>query len=609
MMPFAATLDDNVTRYADAPCWLYKHDGRWTVVSWRDAQRRWMQLGAWLADQQVPTGSAVAIWASTRIEWTIADVASILAGLVVVPVYHNLPLDQAQFIIHEPNCSVLVLEKPLSATGLQQLLQACPALRVIIGLWDEPQAMPAPSGAVRVVTWQQVMTAPVSGADALAARSRALRDDALVSIVYTSGTTGVPKGAELTLGNFVSEVNALAPVFEFPQGSRCLQFLPLAHIVARAVQFFLLLHGHVGVYAESIDAIGANLRETSPHFFVGVPRIFEKMQAKLEAGVRALPPWKQRLFRWAMVAGDRRSRAAQQQRRLAWIDRCRWAVARLVFRPMHRQLGGALVCAVSGGAPLAGSVARFFHSCGILILEGYGLTETTAAVAINRPRAFHFGTVGAPLPPAQLRLADDGEILVAGPTVFRGYFQRPEETAAVLRDGWFYTGDIGEWARDGSLRITDRKKDLLKTAGGKYAAPQPIENALKQHAWIADAMVYGESRPYLTAVVILERAAVESWAQQMLGRAPEWPALLHEPRVLQHVQQSVERVNIGLASYETIKRFRIIVAPFSVDGGELTPTLKIRRKVVAEKYRALFDEMYGEGAAVGGVYDQHQHAA
>lgn len=609
MTDFVSALEQNCRQYATEACWLSKQRNVWCTTTWRDAQLQWEHLGRWLIAQSVAAGDAVAIWAPTRAEWTVADVGSILAGAVVVPVYQNLPLDQAQFIIHEPQCQVLIMERVLAPDEMAQLVTQCPALRVVLGLWETTPIYPSLPRAVQVLSWSDMQRAPVASREALLVRQQLLHADSLVSIVYTSGTTGVPKGAELTLGNFCSEVDALAPVFDFPHGYRCLQFLPLAHIVARAVQFFLLLRGYVGVYAESIDRLAANLRETSPHFFVGVPRIFEKMQVALQQGIDAQPRWKRRLLGWAMGVGQERSKYRQQQRSLPWKIWVQWLIAAQLFRPLQKKLGGRLSCAVSGGAPLSGAVARFFHSCGLLVLEGYGLTETTAAITLNQRTAFHFGTVGLPLSVNQLKLADDGEILVKGPTVFRGYFRRPDETAAVLHDGWFATGDIGEWSRNGFLRITDRKKDLIKTAGGKYIAPQPIENQLKQHDWVADAMVYGEGRPYVTAMLLLEQGVVERWAREKIPGAPAWPVLLQQPAVLAQVQDLVERVNSRLASFETIKRFRIVTATFSVDGGELTPTLKIRRKVVAEKFQALFDELYMDGAASGGVYVQRQHAA
>lgn len=605
MQPFGAQFHANVAQFGSAPCWRYRSAGQWQTVSWLEVGERVARLSTWLLQQGLRPGECVAIWSTTRWEWALADLAVLMAGGVSVPIYHNLPLAQAQFIITEPGCQFLILERDAGATRVTEILAACPQLQHIITM--ETSAGPG-EGAYAL---PHILADTAGDQAAYTARWQARDEQCLASIVYTSGTTGTPKGVELSLANFRHEVEGLVQVLPFPHDYECLAFLPLAHIVARALHFYQLMHGVIGVFAEGLEQLGDNIRETRPHFFVGVPRIYEKIQAKLLAQVAQLPPMKRRLFHWALRVGGEFGACRQAGRRPGWGLAVRHRLARRIFAPVHAKLGGRLRLVISGGAPLGAEVADFFHRLGILILEGYGLTETTAAVAINHIDAYCFGSVGKILDGVQVQIAVDGEILVRGATVFRGYFQRPEETAAVLTpEGWFHTGDIGALSADGFLTITDRKKDLIKTSGGKYIAPQPIENALKRSPYISDAMVHGDRRKYLSAVLTLERSAVEAHAAQAGISSRTWEELLGHPQVLALIQSTVDQVNAGLASHETIKQFRVLPKEFAVESGELTPTLKIRRKIAYERYRDLFDAMYSEpNPTIGASHDDREHLA
>ena len=412
------------------------------------------------------------------------------------------------------------------------------------------------------------------------------------TIVYTSGTTGPPKGAVLTHQNLLFQARALAPVMRVDATDETLLFLPLAHIFARVGAMASLELGFTISYAESIDQLLDNLAEVQPTFMFSVPRIYEKVYNKVLAGVQSGSRLKKQLFAYAMAVGRAVSRRKQQGK---WVpphlSLSFQAAEMLVFGKLKRTFGGKIRFFISGGAPLAREIAEFFHAAGMLILEGYGLTETTAASNLNAPRAFRFGTVGKPLPGVKMRIADDGEILLRGDNIFAGYYRREDATAEVMQDGWFCTGDIGTIDADGLLRITDRKKDLIVTSGGKNIAPQNIENLLKTDPIISQVMVYGDKRNYLTALVTLDPDEAASYAEHKEIAWEHISELSRHPQIRDRVDRAIQKKNQKLASYETIKKFAILEGDFEV-GEELTPTLKVKRKFTIEKYIDLLEGLY-----------------
>lgn len=586
MSEFLTQFHETVAQRGGEPCWRFKAKGQWHTLSWDDVALRVQSLATWFVEQGLQPGDRVAIWAGTRWEWCLADMAVLAAGGVVVPVYHNLPLDQAKFVIGEPECRFLVLGEVHPA---REVMEACPSIEATVSLCEQSVA------ADHVIALDDILGRGIGDPAAYRARWQARRDDELASIVYTSGTSGTPKGVELTLKNFHAEIDALHAALPFPHHYECLTFLPLAHIVARVLHYYQLLDGFVSCFAESIDAVGDNMREVRPHFFVGVPRVYEKIQGKLLANVRTLPPLKQKLFAWSREVRTRYGNCVRRGRSPSLGLSLSMKLAHVIQKPVHEKMGGRMALAVSGGAPLAAELGDFFYSVGLTILEGYGLTETTAAVAVNTLDRFQFGTVGPVVRDTQLRIADDGEILVKGPTVFQGYYQREEATQEVLtEDGWFHTGDVGEVTPDGFVRITDRKKDLIKTSGGKYIAPQPIEASVKRSALIADALVHGDRRKYLSALITLEEAAVRDYAAANGIAEADWTSLTQHAKIQDRIQSDIAQVNEGLASWETIKRFVIIPESFGIASGELTPTMKVRRQVVCARYQAELDALYSE---------------
>lgn len=535
------------------PCWMTKSAGVWRTFTFAQADQMIQRAAAALASQGVRQGSSVVIWANTCMEWVVIDMACWTLGAVSVPIYFNTTPDQAAPIL--ANCTpVLILaEDVMRATeSLSHWGTVVPVLGLHqnVGKW-----IATPSGQVLPHV--------------------SLNENDLASIVYTSGTTGEPKGVELTHGNFAAEVVSLRKRFDIPTHYISLSFLPLSHIVARAVQCFQLSHGYVTAFAESIEKVGDNLKEVRPHFFVSVPRIFEKIYATVFASVAHMPKLIHSLFQWG-------------QRSSSMI------VKRMVFRKIFNQLGGRLQFAISGGAPLNPEIARFFDSIGLQIFEGYGLTETTAAACVNYFGHNQYGTVGTPVAGVELRFDTDGEILFKGAIVFRGYHLNPGATRdSFTDDGFFRTGDIGELTPEGYLKITDRKKDLIVTAGGKKVAPQPIEQTLLQSPYVTQAFVYGDKRPYVTALIVPDRQAITHFVEKLGLKATDWPSMVQSPEVVALFQKLIDGVNQDLARYETIKHFHLLPQEFSMQQGELTPTLKLKRKVIQERYASELNALYG----------------
>jgi len=429
----------------------------------------------------------------------------------------------------------------------------------------------------------------------LAERVATTAPEDLATIVYTSGTTGPPKGVVQTHGNHMAALTSSKQTTPVNPQWVHLLFLPLAHSFARLESFLGVHRALTTAFAENIDALPQNLREVSPHFICSVPRVFEKVYARILAGVEGGPPAKRRIFRWALGVGREVSRLQQEGKPVpAGLELKRWLAHKLVFSKLQAALGGRLAWAVSGGAPLSREIAEFFHAAGILVLEGYGLTETCPVATFNRPDRYRFGSVGQALPGVELKIAPDGEILIRGGNVAtRGYFKQPQATAEVFEpSGWFHSGDIGRLDDEGFLYITDRKKDLIITAGGINIAPQNIENMLKADPFISQVMVYGDRKPFPVALVTVNPDELAKFARDRGILAGDPAALVEHPAVVERVGRTVEEKNTHLQSYAQVKKFAVLPGDFTQEGGELTPTLKVKRKVVAEKYHAALEELY-----------------
>ena len=586
---------DRVERSGDRPAQQFKHGADWKTITWREVGDVVREVALGLLALGRGKGDAVALLSASRAEWVQSDFAIFSAGCVTVPVYPTYPPDLIAYVVNDSGARTIIVEDPVQLAKVLEARDRMPALEQIVVITGYDAAQPPKM----VMTWETLRRL---GRDSVNAHQRTLAERVastsstdLATIVYTSGTTGPPKGVMQTHGNHVAAVNASKQATPVEEGWVHLLFLPLAHSFARLESFLGVAHGLTTAFAENLDKVGENLKETRPHFICSVPRVFEKVYAKILAGVEAGSPAKKKIFNWAVSVGRDVSRHQQRGQPVPMgLELKRKVADKLVFAKLHAALGGRLQWAVSGGAPLARDIAEFFHAAGILLLEGYGLTETCPALTFNRPGRFKFGSVGQALPGVDLKIADDGEILARGPNIAtKGYFKQAEATREVFEpDGWFHTGDIGTLDGDRFLFITDRKKDLIVTAGGMNIAPQNIENLLKADPFISQVMVYGDRRPYPVALITVNPEELSKFAQEQGILVNEAAVIVKHPKLVERIGRTIEEKNTQLQSYAKIKRFTVLPIDFTLDGGELTPTLKVKRKVVSQKYKDAIEELY-----------------
>src|SRR5438128_3838559 len=586
---------DRVDRSGERPAQQFKQSADWKTVTWREVGDVVREVALGLLALGRGKGDAVALLSTSRAEWVQADFAIFSAGCVTVPVYPTYPPDLIAYVVNDSGAKTIIVEDPGQLAKVLEARDKTPGLEQIVVM----SGYDAPQPPKMVMTWETLRRLGRESLDAqgstLAERVASTRPPGSARIVLTCGTTGPPKGVMQTNGNHVAAVTASKQATPVQEGWVHLLFLPLAHSFARLESFLGVAHGLTTAFAENLDKVGENLREVRPHFICSVPRVFEKVYAKILSGVEAGSPVKRKIFHWAVGVGrDVRRHQQRAQPVPSSLEWRRKLAHKLVFSKLHAALGGRLEWAVSGGAPLSRDIAEFFHAAGILLLEGYGLTATCPALTFNRPDRFKFGSVGQTLPGVQLRIAADGEILARGPNIATlGYFKQPEATREVFDpDGWFHTGDIGTVDQDGFLVITDRKKDLIVTAGGMNIAPQNIENLLKADPFISQVMVYGDRRPYPVALITINPEELSKFAREQGILASETAVIVKHPKVVERIGRTVEEKNTQLQSYAKIKRFRVLATDFTLDGGELTPTLKVKRTVVSQKYKDAIEELY-----------------
>lgn len=567
-----------------------KKAGQWVPLTCQESYDQAERLGLVLRALGLKRGEKVAIVAQTRPEWLTSDSAILMQGAVVVGIYPTSTAEQVVYILQHSESRMAILENPAQLDRLRPHLRELPRLQVLILMEGAPSQLPS---TLQAFAWAEVMT---RGQMLVAQQKGLMRQlaldvppDALATLVYTSGTTGQPKGAMLTHRAFYQVVMAFKEVFETQSEEISLLFLPLAHVLQRYTTYLGMEIGGVGYFAESIDKLPDNLAEVRPTVLATVPRVLEKIHAKVLATVEAGTPLRRAIFAHALEVGRRYHTRAPGTPAPFWLQLQYDVAEKVVFSKIKARLGGRIDRIVSGGAPLSPAISEFFFSMGLLVIEGYGLTETCAPATTNTPARFRFGTVGKALPGVVLRIAEDGEVLIQSPGLFSGYFKDPESTAAALSDGFFHTGDVGSLDADGFLSITDRKKDLIVTAAGKNIAPQPLENMLKQHRLISQVALHGDKRPYLTALITLDEEEVR---QQLQDRQTPWSRLVEDSRVVEAIRSAVEQFNTHVAPYETIKQYALLADDFSIERGELTPTLKLKRRVVAERYAQLLDRLY-----------------
>ena len=567
---------------------LYKPGKEWLPISARELYRKVVGTARALDAWGIGRGDHVAILSENRPEWAVADFASMLVGAAGVPIYPTLTGEQTLAILQDSGARLAFVS---TLEQLKKILAVKDRTAV-----EQVVVMDEVGGIPEAIPMHRLAMNPGTGRDhEMEARGKAVGPDDLATIVYTSGTTGVPKGVMLTHGNLVSNLFYAKDYFDLGPGQIGISFLPLSHVTARHLDYVLFDCGVTIAYCPAIASMQQYLAEVRPTIFVGVPRVYEKLRDKVlrEAGAG----YKRKVYDWALrVGGAHRAEILAGKQPLS----PNWRLANaLLYSKIRAAMGGRVRIFVSGGAPLGRDLAGWFADMGIRIHEGYGLTETSPVIAINRPKAHRLGSVGKVLANLECKIAEDGEILVRGPSVFQGYWNKPEETRNAFEDGWFKTGDIGQFDADGFLAVTDRKKDLQKTSGGKFISPQAIEIRLTSSSMVAYAAVFAEGRKFALALLAPEFAALEEWAR---GRAMSFGSrqqLIEDPNVQALYEEIVAQVNNNLAQFETIKNFVLVPDEFSIADGQLTASMKMRRRAVEQRYRPQIEALYSNAIGAG----------
>ena len=588
----------------------------WKQINFREFYQECRLVSYGLMSFGLRSGDRIAIAANTRFEWSLSDMAILGAGGVTVPIYASNTPDDVAYILDHSETRVAIVE---DAKQLKKILEKktadpkiLPSLEKIVVIERAAMSVLAQLpesikgfAAGNILTFDALKELgkreDAKSPQRFDQNLTGAKSDDPITICYTSGTTGVPKGVVLTHANLVSCIEDCVIALRSHLTSEkevVLSFLPFSHIFGKAESLAIYTFGWRQVYAESIDKLMGNMEEIKPTLLFSVPRIFEKAYNKIMATVDAGSPAKKKLFTWAMAAGREYYQYVWKRQTPPIKSLIIYQAAkRIVFKNISRRFGGNLRFAISGGAPLAKDIGEFFQIVGIQILEGYGLTETSAAVTLNTPEHIQFGTVGRPLQDVSFKLGEDGELWIRSKKVFQSYYKQPEETAQVLQGGWFKTGDVGFIDSEGLIHITDRIKDLIVTSGGKNIAPQKIENIAKSQSWVAQFVAHGDLRNYITALVVLDREQVIQHANSQQILFSEYKELIKNPKIISLVQKIIDQINLQLAHYETVKKFVILPNEFTIDSGELTPSLKIRRNVVNKRYKAELDSMYADQVA------------
>ena len=568
---------------------LQKRALGWAPISSDEIYRSVVGLARALQSWGIHKGDRVAILSENRPEWTIMDFAILSLGAVTVPIYSTQTAGQTSFILNDSGARIIAVSTKNQLEKVLTIQPHTPVERILV--------MDAVETAHAVHVQTLMLQGPTGIDPEFDARSQAIRADDLATIIYTSGTTGIPKGAMLTHGNMASNIACSMEAFGFGKKEEVsISFLPLSHVTARHVDFALLHRGVTLAYCPDISHLAQVLTEVQPHIFVAVPRVYEKIRQQVILKAAGFP--KSAVYRWALSVGRAHRAETLAGKKPSALP---WKIAnRLVFSKVRVGMGGRAEEFISGGAPLGRELAEWYADIGIPIHEGYGLTETSPVIAVNTPLAHKLGTVGKPLANVEVKIADDGEVLVRGPSIFKGYWNRPEGTSDAFVDGWFKTGDIGHLDNEGFLSITDRKKDLIKTSGGKFIAPQPIENSLKLNPLIGTAVVLGDRRKFPAVLISPHFPVLEDWARANQIDFSTRQTLVAHAKVQALYESIVEELNQNLARFERLKRVLLVSEELSAADGTLTHTFKVRRRGIEDRYRSLIDEMYARAELAGG---------
>ncbi|MFG1695514.1 AMP-dependent synthetase/ligase [Nonomuraea sp. NPDC049309] len=583
MSSIPSLLRDRIAATPDAEAYRVPSDDGWVSLTWREVGDRVRGLALGLAKLGSGPGTRVSILCSTRLEWILCDLAVLATGAATTTIYPSNTAAEAAFIIGDSGSTLVIAENDDQVAKLRSVQKELPGVTNVIVI----DGTPSDDG------WVIPLGSVHSDEGDYDAMVNAIAQGDLATLIYTSGTTGRPKGVELTHDNWLYTAEAIREIRMISASDLHFLWLPLSHSFGKLLEVVTIGEGVPTAIDGRLDKIAENLGVLRPTFMAAAPRIFEKIHNTVVANMRNEGGLKLRIFEWARKTGIRVVRARRRGVPVPLTTRIEYALAdRLVFAKLRERFGGRIRYFISGAAPLSQDIAEFFDAAGLTILEGYGLTESSAGTFLNRPESVKFGTVGLPLPGTEVRIAEDGEILIKGRGVMRGYHNLPEDTAEALEDGWLHTGDIGELDDVGRLRITDRKKELIKTSGGKYVAPAYLEGKIKAACpYVSHVFVHGDRRNYVTCLVTLDMEVVRPWAQA--NSLPLDPGELREhPRMRAEVEKAIDQVNAGEASFATVKKFAILGSDFTVETGELTASLKIKRKAVEERYGSVLDGFY-----------------
>lgn len=582
---------NTIKSYPKDDLMLYKKDGSYTPISTDEFGKDVKHFALGLRELGYEAGDKLIILSENRPEWVMTDLASLCLGGISVPIYTSLVPEQIQYIIDNSDAKVVVF----SDEEMWEKIKAIQSELAKVEHYITCQA----DGPEGTLTFADVQKRGEKLAedqpDLFEELALKVKPDDVASIIYTSGTTGVPKGVMLKHSNFVSNVQAVLKVIEFTHKDTVLSFLPLSHVLERMVTFAYLSKGCSIGYAESIETVAENLLEIRPHIMVSVPRVFEKIYAKVMDNVLASSSLKRKIFFWAAKIGREYGKNKLLNQSVSGFLQFKKKIAhKLVFSKIIEKTGGRVRFFVSGGAPLSKDIAEFFYAMGLIILEGYGLTETSPVIAVNTLEDIKFGSVGKIMPGVEVKIAEDGEILTKGPHVMKGYYKMEAATQEVIKDGWFYTEDVGYLDDEGFLTITDRKKDIIVTAGGKNVAPQPIENILKTNPYISSAVIIGDKRKFISALIVPNFEKLEEYANANNISYSDYGDLVKNDMVVNFIESEINRATPGLASYEKVKKVALLDREFEIEKGEITPTLKVKRNIIEQKYRGIIDNIYQE---------------
>jgi len=582
---------NTVRSYRKPDLMLYKRDGQYAPISTEEFEKKVINLTLALNGLGFKKGDKLIILSENRPEWVMTDLATICQGGLTVPIYTSLTASQVEYIIQDSDASVVVVSNKEQREKIEAIRNDLSKVKHYLTFEEDKIPGFTNFEYLQELGRQRAAEKPELFEELAASVSP--EDEA--SLIYTSGTTGQPKGVILTHRNFISNVKTCVSLFDITSRDTVLSFLPLSHVLERMVMFAYLYAGTTIGFAESVDTVAQNLLEVRPNIMVSVPRVFEKIYARVMDNVLTSSTLKRKIFFWAYKVGKKYAQKDLTKEKISLGLRLKRKIAhQLVFSKIIERTGGRVRFFISGGAPLSKDIAEFFYALGLIIYEGYGLTETAPVLTVNQPGAVKFGTVGKPIPEVEIKIAPDGEILARGPNVMKGYYKRESETREVFEGGWFHTGDIGYLDEDGFLVITDRKKDLIVTSGGKNVAPQPIENLLKTSPYISTVVVIGDRRRFISALVVPNFEKLEELARNLGIQYADRKELVGKEEIIKFIQSEIDRATSGLASYERIKKIALLDRDLEIEKGEITPTLKVRRAAVENRYRELIDRLYRE---------------